>query len=454
MRVLYKNYINGGKQILCMKKAVQKKKISAKKKNIFAGVGISAHDDAYKAGREAVETAVKKAGKAPSFGVVFCSGAKYGKDDATIAKLVKGADDEFKKHNKNCRWIGCTTAGEISNYGYTENTCIVLALSSDYINFGVGVADGVSKQARACGSMAVKNALSDLKIDKFLFPYVRFMEAKKKTPQELMKLNPYTVITICPGSTLTYAGLESEVINGITDIIGAHVPLVGGSAGDGFNFKQTYQFANGAVYKDAAITAVFVLGLVSETNVGHGYKPTDKIVLVTDSDGKMVKTLNNEPAMDVYARLTGKTLKDLEGPKPAWVGVEYPFGVVDMEGKYWIKSPQAQIDSSLMFFANIPKHSLLALMQPDKDRTLDVCTTQLPKIESIAASIIFDCGGRKTLLGKSCTIENGLLKKTLNDTPFVGFYSYAEIGYSFRNPANLTNETLVSFSISDKLLSE
>ncbi|MFC2143233.1 FIST signal transduction protein [Candidatus Aenigmatarchaeota archaeon] len=423
-------------------------------KNVHAGVGISKSEDPYKAGVDAVKMAIKKAGKPPEFGVVFCSGAKYGKDEATIKKLVKGANDEFKKHNKSCRWIGCTTAGEISNYGYTENSCVALSLTSDFVNVGIGVSEGVAKAAYNSGKTAVNKALTDLKIDKYLFPYVRFLETKRKTAEEIMNLNPYTVITLCPGSTMTYAGLESDVINGIADVIGAHIPLIGGSAGDGFNFKQTYQFANGKLYKDAVITAVFVLGVVSETGVGHGYKPTDNIVLVTESEGKMVKTLNNKPAIEVYSKLTGKTLKELEGPKPAWVGTEFPFGVVDMEGKYWIKSPQAQVDSSLMFFSNIPKNSLLALMKPTKENTLNVCKNSLPILKDTIASILFDCGGRKTFLGKSCSKENSLIKKTLKDTPFIGFYSYAEIGYSFRTPPTICNETLVSFSISNKLLSE
>ena len=84
------------------RKKINKNKKNKDGKNVYAGVGIRKANDAYKAGKEAVKMAIEKSGKPPEFGVVFCSGAKYGKDDATIKKLVKGADDEFKR-NKNYR---------------------------------------------------------------------------------------------------------------------------------------------------------------------------------------------------------------------------------------------------------------------------------------------------------------------------------------------------------------
>ena len=169
------------------------------KKNVYAGTGISRDDDPYKAGKEAVEMAIEKAGKSPEFGVVFCSGGKYGSNDKKIQKLVDGAHDAFMAANKNCKWVGCTTAGEISNYGFSQGSCVAMSLSSNYIHVGVGISDNVEKKPEDAGRNTIKEALKDLKTDKQVDSYISYLAAKKKSVEELMKIKPYYVIMLTQG---------------------------------------------------------------------------------------------------------------------------------------------------------------------------------------------------------------------------------------------------------------
>lgn len=119
---------------------IYKRGIIMPNKNVFAGTGKSTNDDAYYAGRESVEAAILKmkaqgVDQGPDFGIVFCSGGKYGQDHNVIQALVKGAHEAFTNSNSKCQWIGCTSAGEISNKGFSKNSCVAFALTSKFIKF-------------------------------------------------------------------------------------------------------------------------------------------------------------------------------------------------------------------------------------------------------------------------------------------------------------------------------
>jgi hypothetical protein len=425
-------------------------------KNVFVGVGISKNDDPFEAGKEAVEMAIsnmrKQGGKNPSFAVVFCSGSKYGKNDKTIKKLVDGAHSLLKKVN----WIGCTTAGEISNFGVTNGTCVAMVVGSRYIHASVGIGNFVSKNPKKAGEKAINDALSKLKIDKYVSSYIRFLAIKKKKPSDLMKTYPYSGMILLPGSTFTYPGFESDVIEGVTSVIGGHIPLIGGSAGDDFQFKQTYQFANGNVYKDAAVILLKTFDVMTAFDIQHGFEPTNKTVLVTESLGKIVKTFNNKPAIEVYSKMVGWPIEKLkEGVGVAWAGIEQPFGISDVGGRYWIKSPQVSVDTGISFFAKIPERSILTLMKANKNKSIEAPKKMaITKFKDLAATFVFDCGGRKSYLKEDVVKEIEILKKEVNNTPFIGFYTYGEIGFSAITPPNLNNGTIVAFSIRDRLIAE
>lgn len=98
----------------------------------------------------------------------------------------------------------------------------------------------------------------------------------------------------------------SELVAGISKIIGSDVPLTGGLAGDGANFKETL------VGADCAPRARMIAGIGfygSAIRVGHGsaggwdlFGPRRH---VTKSNGNVLFELDGEPALDLYERYLG-----------------------------------------------------------------------------------------------------------------------------------------------------
>lgn len=272
----------------------------------------------------------------------------------------------------------------------------------------------------------------------------------------MLKHKQYTVIAFAPGSTMNYVGCEGKLLKGLTEIFGNHIPIIGGSAADGA-FRQTYQFKNGEVYKDGLVTLTLSIYLENNYSTNHAYKPTDKTAFINESKDKLVLKMNNSNPLAEYSKLIKVPEKELEGPKISYVGVKNPFGMVDINGKYWIRSPQAAIKEGVLFFTDIPKHSTLTLMKPNPSNSINCAEKSLKESSNKLTpsfSVVFDCVGRKTLLGKEVKKEVDSMKKTIKDTPLIGFYTFGEYGFDLRNPPNLVNGTVVSFSVSNKMITE
>ncbi len=99
----------------------------------------------------------------------------------------------------------------------------------------------------------------------------------------------------------------SELLEGFKSVLG-DIPLMGGMAGDGFNFNQTLQIFNDTI-SDGLVIAVGLYGknIVAATGVGRGWKPYGPPRKVTKSDKNIVLELDGKPALPLYNMYIGAT---------------------------------------------------------------------------------------------------------------------------------------------------
>jgi hypothetical protein len=435
-------------------------------KNVFAGVGISYNDDSFTAGKEAVEKAMnemkKQNGKIPTFGFVFCSGGKYGKNDNTIQKLVDGAHSVFGGTN----WVGCTTAGELSNFGFTENSCIAMVVESEYLHFGVGVGNNTNEKPKEAGREAIKKALKHIKVDEYVEPYIRYLAEKKLPMSELIKMRPYCVLMFTNGFTVTRRGNEDDIVEGIIDIIGSRIPIFGTSAADDFKLKKTYTFCNGKIYDNSVVVAVMSSSLKTGFQVEHGYIPTEKSMFVNNAKDYIVYELDGRDSFERYSEVLGKKKEEIWpasmklqqlGPiSSAFMGFAKKLGVDVMKlspiieincntplalveykpyikGRFWVKAIDSIVDGKhIRFTEKVPQGTALYLMKTTKDRSLKAAQESVKGSLKEAGGegafgIVIDCALHRWFLGKHAKSSTELMEKTMKDIPFVGMYSYGEI---------------------------
>lgn len=427
-------------------------------KNVFAGVGISKDDDPFIAGKEAAEMAVKRmedvGGKKPKFGLLFCSGGKYGKNSDTIKKLVDGAHSVFSK--EGIRWMGCTTAGEISNYGITQKSVVSMVVSSEYIHAGIGVGNNKSKSPRKAGETAVKNALNDLKVNRMVNAYIQFLVTKKKPLGESIKSRPYMAFMVTPGGTFSKGTTYGDdILDSVVTTLGGHIPIFGGCSADDHVFKETYQFENGNVYKDAVVIMIMVCNLKFLESVKHGFKATDKYVIVTKAKDYLVKEFNNKPAIEEFKNTfsyktglipksgfskdfkvgTASFLKSIgisvtEGALSEVV--KSPLATADKEGEFFITMPIRKDGKSIEFTNKIGEQALLRKMDADieevKQIDENIYLNMEKSLKNLGFMIDVNCSLRKILLGNEFYDKLSEKIKKENKPPFIGFFGYGEYG--------------------------
>ncbi|WP_424965626.1 MULTISPECIES: FIST N-terminal domain-containing protein [unclassified Dinoroseobacter] len=295
--------------------------------------------------------------------------------------------------------LACTTAGEISASGYTEDEIVAVGLPS--------------------ALFAVETMLIDTleKIDTQELIGRTIRKRQKLTRRAETWENEFAFLMI-DGLSLK----EDELAFGLATGLGP-MPLFGGSAGDGARFEETFVSLNGTPFQNAAIvTFVRTLCPVKVFSLDH-LTPTDRRLVVTDADPsrRMVHSLNAAPAAREYARVLGKDPEQL-GP---FTFAAHPV-VVTIGGTHHVRAiQQVTEDGDLVFFSAIDEGLVLTLAEPDDlvahlEREFDA----LAEGGKPAGIIACDCILRRLEAGQKQMM--GRISNTLAEHCVVGFSTYGE----------------------------
>lgn len=295
--------------------------------------------------------------------------------------------------------LACTTAGEISSKGYTEDEIVAVGLPTQHF---------------AVETMLI-DTLDEIDSQELIGRTIRRRQALMRLAPDWQ--NEFAFLMI-DGLSLK----EDELAFGLATGLG-HVPLFGGSAGDGARFEETFVALNGIAYQDAAIvTFVRTRCPVRVFSLDH-LSPTDRRMVVTEADPsrRIVRTLNAAPAAREYARILGKDPEQL-GP---FTFAAHPV-VVTIGGTHHVRAIQQVTENGdLVFFSAIDEGLVLTLAEPDN--LVDHLEREFEDLSAEgkpAAIIACDCilrrleAGQKQLLGR--------ISNTLAEHCVVGFSTYGE----------------------------
>ncbi|MDZ4140701.1 MAG: FIST N-terminal domain-containing protein [Methylotenera sp.] len=225
----------------------------------------------------------------------------------------------------------------------------------------------------------------------------------------------------------------SELLEGFKSVLG-DIPLMGGMAGDGFNFNQTLQIFNDTI-SDGLVIAVGLYGknIVAATGVGRGWKPYGPPRKVTKSDKNIVLELDGKPALPLYNMYIGaQTAKGLPGS-----GLKFPFAIIE-EGKRDIEKIRTLLaidpaNNSLTFAGNVAEGETVRFCQSTHDRLVEGAgdaahlVTNQTSTNQTGLAICVSCVGRKGVMAELVADEVKLVQQILGpQTSLTGFYSYGE----------------------------
>ncbi len=398
---------------------------------IDAGVGLSLGEDAHLVGANAAQDALERLkGKKAEAALVFASVA-YDQE-----KMLAGVRSVLP----NAMVVGCSTAGEITQDGPAKRHSVaVMALAGESISFFAGVGENIAADARKAGAVVAGNV-------------------KKQSPNG--KLDAFVMLPD------VLVGNGAEIVRGVLDSLGAHFPVVGGAAGDDFEFKKTFQYLNDKIYSGAVVG----LGLSGKFKMGigvkHGWIPVGLPKTVTKSTGSVLHELDGKPAVKIYEDYFGaERAEELKKEPLAKLAITYPLGMkVAGSDELLIRDPiTVDANGSITCAAEIPEGSEIRLMIGSREEAIKVAkeaaVSAVQQLNGSApkAVIIFNCIARNKLFGEHGGEEISAIQEAVGRaTPLIGFYTYGEqapLGGEVRNlekcnPA-FHNETVVICVLAD-----
>ena len=288
--------------------------------------------------------------------VIFFTSKKY--DIQQVGKIMK---QKFPL----VEVIGCTTAGEISNRGFTEDSISAMCIASDNFEVSTFVMKDIKTKA-----VLAKDGL---------------LEAGRKLGFSSNSTNGFiiTLIDCIPK-------VEERVLTTINHPF-PNLQLVGASAADS---ESAYLSVNGEVFQNAAIVTFVKTNLNFFIYKENIFVPTDTELDVTKADmnNRIIWELNGKPAVEEYARVVGVSISDfLKNHKTVFF--TNPLGRI-FGSEVWIAAPFSVIDGKgIGCTALVMEHTTVKLLKPIDviAETKKTVATIEQKIPNCKGMILFNC---------------------------------------------------------------
>ena len=350
----------------------------------------------------------------------------------TRASLANGGRyRELREMFPDAHIVGCSTGGQIRNDDVTDEEIAAVALRFDATRLRLACeATLAAEHSRACGEAIGKALAAD---------------------------DLAGIFVLSDGLSVN----GSELVAGITGVVGHGIPLTGGLAGDGARFEETLVGADCAP-QSRMVAAVGFYG--AAVRIGHGsaggwdeFGPRRRI---TRSTGNVLFELDDEPALDLYERYLGEEeSKGLPG-----TGLLFPLRIHDpAQPTHDLVRTILAVDRearSMTFAGDMPQGWVTQLMRGNFDRlaagAADAARQARTGLGEAAQqqdglAVLVSCIGRRLLMGQRTMDEVEAAGLELGSRMSrIGFYSYGEISpHSASGVCQLHNQTMTVTAITE-----
>lgn len=353
-------------------------------------------------------------GRAAQAGIFFtsCLDVDYGPMLAAIQEAFPGV-----------ALIGCTTDGEITpGRGFTEDSSALLLMNSDDVTFSAAVVEGLSGDT----TRSVAEA---------------YEEARAK-----LGAKPAAALVLPDG--LTTMGVSIDAV--LRSVLGDSVPIIGGSAGDGFRLVQTFQFCDAQVYSDAMPILLMGGNLAVAVDIATGPVPYGDYYSVDRAEGNVIYSIDGVTALEFYERFYGTYIEARELSF-------FPLAVYSGDTEDFVLRDSIEVsreDGSISFVGRIEGPSRARLTRVTRDETLRSAHQGTQRILSAFGEdnpdlvLIFSCTSRRHVLGSRTNEEFAVLRAEDQLVPFYGFYCYGEISpFTVGQSVKFHSDTCVSVAL-------
>ncbi|MEO6403898.1 MAG: FIST N-terminal domain-containing protein [Ferruginibacter sp.] len=249
-----------------------------------------------------------------------------------------------------------------------------------------------------------------------------------------------------------------QIIEGITKGFGSDVPIFGGMAGDDLKLEGPVVFTNKNSSDKGLLGLIIDEDKVEINGIATcGWKAIGTTKTITKSEGNIVYTIDDKPALDMIVKYLGIDI-DFDSGKEivTQIGAYYPLqmereNVAPVMRTAMFANRQ---DRSLICAGNVPQGSKVRFsLPPDFDaieKVVEECNElKNEKQQQADALIMFSCISRHLSFGILIKEEIEQVRQVW-DAPMVGFFSYGEYGKSKTGKHEFHNNTCCVVALKEK----
>lgn len=369
----------------------------------ITGSGNSRSTNPKTAAAEAVRRASERlAGKPANFGFIFTS------PERDLAATLTWAQEV----TPGASFIGCTTAGEITESGPSHGSTAVMLVASDEMIAAPAFAEGLKADPAGIASELTADV------------------AQQRKAALARDFRHQTTVLLADG----LSGTGEKLVAELQDRAHGQSQIVGGAAGDDGKFKLTTVGTGDRAAADAA-AAFSVFGLHRwGVGVNHGLRSTTKQMRVTRATGNVIEELDGQVPFNVYRHHAAERGVTLRPETATNYLVANELGIHFFDRIARARAPlTVGADGSLTCAASVPKGSMVSILDGDPDSMVEAARTAAEEAKQnlagrpAAGVLLFDCVCRGMILKEAFRREVEAVRQVFGDTPIVGFLTYGEI---------------------------
>ena len=227
------------------------------------------------------------------------------------------------------------------------------------------------------------------------------------------------------------SGDQADIIAGAYEVAGGTVPLAGGGAAG----SAPAQIARGEAYTDTVVA--LAVGSPEPIGLGmaHGCSPLGVPSIVTRSEGTTVMELDGRPAAEVYLEKLG--VASVEDGHFGDLSAVHPLAQPELSGDVRLRHVTSRENGALRSVTHIPANAAVHFTRQSPEAIIDSVSEAvdgscmaLGDHVGPRAALIFDCAGRKQVLGAALELEAAAVLAAFGASPppLAGLYTRGEVG--------------------------
>lgn len=361
----------------------------------------------------------------PTLAIVFMS---FKQDIDAVCHLLD---------QKGIQIFGATTAGEFIDGDIEEGSIVIMLIEMNLAHFKLEFLETSEQTA--------------------------FDDAKKAGVITATTFNNPAVIIATGGIFIDGDKIIEGIIEGYeksTSSKNDELTVFGGMAGDDLVAEKPEVFTNGERKDNALIALIIDKDKIDVRGIAScGWNAVGTAKTVTKSEGNIVYSIDDKPALDMLMKYLGVELvkdekKEIVSFLNAWY---YPLQLDRPNGDYVIRATRFanSKERSLICTGSVPQGSKVKFSLPPDFDAIETVVSECESIkdnsqQNADALIMFSCVSRHLSFGALISEEIAQVQNVWK-APLVGFFTYGEYGKSKIGKNEFHNNACCVVALKEKL---